>query len=292
MSNFDVAVHYLRHMLSGIEFYGLRPAKTGKLASDDTVDPDPLSGITAPNRIWVRIENNRSAVQALIGRNVRNDVADVNVMVGYNRNSELIAIGIDVTEDMVAQWGDYTSELGAVQVTPSTNNTVTPFRLVTGARLLPPQDHVGLYVFLEAYLPLGWLGGDVLVSSGVPPVSGEFGFTAVYLNEDGTTGIYVHTPEVKPDMTSLSFDAADIMLHLPAGVYPCGVVSLYYGQTSVTSTNSRYEDLRLEIGNTTLGEWIIDYTAVVPVTLSMGVPRGFRVTDDGSFTVNGSVYVV
>lgn len=216
-------------------------ALTGRLNPDGTVDNDTTADLPDLH-MWVR-PRGRGQTSALIAPGMYDYYADYDrlITVGYNAKGEFVAIEPLTSEQNAAL-------VGNTPITGEKRNTPLPLRLLEGLRVLPPRDtHPSgeCWAFLEAYPPLGWLGGDVNVTAGIPASAGEFGWTSIYLNEDGTAGIHVHPAEVKPDMTRLLFQPDMLIDQLPYNVIPAGAVSLFNGQTECTRTNTRYEDFRL-----------------------------------------------
>lgn len=251
-------------------------ALTGKLNDDGiTVNPNTTDGLPV-RYMWVRTEGVRTGSRALIGGGMFAHFrrADRRIYVGYNDVGEFVAIE-PVTDGITAamEGNDPYNDTGGGSGVP------VPVSLLVGLRLLPPRDaHAsGLWVFLEADPTLGWLGGDVEVTSGEPANPGEFGWTVVYFNATtGVPGIYTHTAEVKPNKEALTFDADTLIAALPAGVYPAGAVSLYESQTEVTGSNSRFEDLRRFVNATNAT------TVIGTVSLSdgaVGTPSLFFTAD-------------
>lgn len=219
-------------------------ALTGRLNGDGTVDNDTTADLD-DGLMWVRVRGGRGQTAAVIAPGMYDHYSDYDrkIRVGYNDEGELVAI-----EPYASRTTTQTQGSTALKE----SNRPLPLKHLMGLRVLPPRDsHAsGLWVFLEAYLPLGWRGGDVDVSAGEPDGTGEFGFTSVSLQTDGTPYVHVHAAEVKPSMWQLPFDAAALIAQLPSDVYPCGAVTLFNGQTAVTRANTRYEDLRLVLNST------------------------------------------
>lgn len=259
-------------------------ATTGRLNSDNTTDNDTTADLD-DGLMWVRVKGARGETAAVIGAGMSDFYTepDKKIRVGYNDEGELVAIE-PYRSRATAQTQGTTGLKEA--------NRPLPARLLMGLRVLPPRDHsTGTWVFLEAEPTLGWLGGDVDVSSGVPGSSGEYGWTVVYFDPaDRLPYVYVHPAEVKPSKEALPFDAAALVAALPYGVYPAGAVSLAYGQTGSMRADSRYEDLRrfVDATGTVNAGWLVKTTTTLPA--AMVQPGTVRVA--ASLTLNAALYVI
>lgn len=123
------------------------PARTGEMDSDGSIVADPsVNG--NPNRLWVRVNGNRSAVPAWnIGKkSVNASYSDIPVRVAYNDAGELEIISGDATEA--------DSSLGSAAGTILTTqiiNEVARF-ILTGRNFLPARIRV-------------WIEGTLTVNS-------------------------------------------------------------------------------------------------------------------------------
>lgn len=236
---------WLSRLYADLPHHDRGKALTGKLNADGiSTNPNTTEGLP-PRYMWVRTEAYRTGTRALIGPGMFAHYRryDSRIWVGSNDVGELVAIE-PITDGVTAAM-----ELDEPYNDPAGRGDPLPSYLVEGLRLLPPrttaQTAVGLWVYLEAEPTIGWLGGDVEVTSGEPANTGEFGWTVVYFDPaDGLPHVHVAAAEVKPTMGDLSIDKRALIAALPDGVYPAGAVSLFSGQTAVTPSNSRYEDMR------------------------------------------------
>lgn len=254
---------------------------------------DPCYGLEA-GYIWLHSEYGRMNTRAIIGQ-VRSDLAGARVVSGLNQQGERVAIRPVFDQENVNIWGLNLPGLALPTIPGQSSNTPLPSRLLMGGRVLqatasPP----GLNVFVESYPQAGLTSDDPThsLSADVPATTG-FCWDVLFIDTDGV----VYSSPTAIDATAFvkeNLALADAYaLPLPAGVRRLAAVSLYYGQTDILYTSSRFEDMRDFIDvQDDAGEWVVDYPACVPSGLQMGVERGIRIVGGGSLIINGSVYIV
>lgn len=260
---------------------------TGVLASDPTTGLDP-------GYIWLHSEYGRANTRAIIGA-VRSDLAGARVVTGINRGGERVAIRPVYDGENVSIWGANLPGLGVPVFPGQSVNTPLPSRLLMGGRVLQVnRASPGLTVFVEAYPAGGLMTDDSAHSlSADAPASTGFLWSVLFLDTDGLVYSATTALQASAGVKEALAVADAYALPMPAGAYRLAAVSLYYGQTDILYSNSRFEDLRGFIDpNDAGGQWVVNYTASIPAGLTAAIGRGVRVANNGSLTVDGALYIL
>ena len=239
MSHFNSNVAILSEMFGGIQYVNRREAVTGKLASDNTVDPDVTSGLSHPE-IWVRPGGARQAVPA-INLTVTDLIADMPVEIGEDTiTGKTTVIRVHPTKGPIFL-GDATASANTPRRVAAVNNDIIPSRnfepgrvtLATAATLtikaepFPYRDTAGAEKW--------WSGGALLdLTSSVPGSSNEHVLVRIALDNDATTPVLVATSGTARDKNAKFQRAEAFDIALPIHYEPLAVIRLVNGDTTFT----------------------------------------------------------
>ena len=262
---FDQNVDNLAALYHDLPYTQTAEARTGTYSADGvSIDPDPTVGLDAPY-IWVRPNNGRFAVPALIGA-IRSDLTNMRVEIGYNRSGELVAIRPIVDNENGRTYGAQLPSLGIPSTPIENSNDPLPYRLLEGGRLLPSASG-GLTVYVEAYLPGGLITPELAydISALTPGGANESLWVKFYIDTAGDVQTLTTTPTV---FSLLETDAQALVI--PAGSTPLGAVGLSNAQTEINWV--LYVDLRIHHAPTLPDSAEIAYTPTTPGDYYEGAP--------------------